>query len=84
MRSPSSRWAQANAIATRRAVILVIAGVIGAAAGILTYLAYHSIPQALLTMGAAIGGATGLLNQLIGADHGGPTNPGPTDQNGHS
>jgi hypothetical protein len=49
-------------------VILVSVSVIGAATGILTYLTYHSIPQALLAAGAAAGGSTHLFHQLIGPD----------------
>lgn len=65
MRRLPSHRAQVGQITARNTVILVIAGAIGAAAGLLTYLAYHSIPQTLLAAGAATGGSTGLLHQFI-------------------
>jgi hypothetical protein len=47
-------------------VILTIACIIGTAAGALAYLAFHSIPQALLAAGTATGGAANLLGQATG------------------
>ena len=52
----------------RRKVIMAIACGIGLATGALTYLASHSVPQALLAAGTATGGSAGLLRQFIGAD----------------
>jgi hypothetical protein len=62
-----SRPAKGGKITVRNTVILTIAGVIGAAAGVLTYLATRSLAQALLTAGAATGGSANLLGQIIGA-----------------
>jgi hypothetical protein len=50
--------------AVRATIILVIACVIAAAAGVLTYLAYRSLPQAFLAAGSAVGGVAGLLHQI--------------------
>jgi hypothetical protein len=61
-----SRPAKADLISVRIAVILAIACVIGVAAGALTYLAYHSIPQVLLAAGTATGGSANLAGQIIG------------------
>lgn len=68
MRRLFSHWAQTSPITARSIAILVTASVIGAAAGILTYLAYYSVPQALLAASAATGGSTRLLHQLIGTN----------------
>lgn len=67
------RPAKAGPFSVRRAVILGIACVIGAAAGVLTYLASHSIPQALLAAGTATGGSANLLGQITGT---GPASAG--------
>lgn len=52
----------------RTKVIMVIACGVGIAAGALTYLTSRSIPQALLTAGAATGSSADLLRQFIGAE----------------
>lgn len=49
----------------RAALVLLLAVLTGVAAGVLTYLARHSIPEALLTAGAAAGAGIGLYNHLI-------------------
>jgi hypothetical protein len=54
----------------RTKVIMVIACGVGIAAGALTYLASRSLPQALLTAGAATGSSADLLRQFIGAEPG--------------
>lgn len=67
MRS-SFRPARAGVVTARTAVILAIACVIGAAAGALTYLAFHSLPQALLAAGTATGGSANFLGRIIGTE----------------
>jgi hypothetical protein len=62
------RPAKPRLLTTRSVVIVMIAAFIGAIACVLTYLSFHSLPQALLAGGAATGGCTGLLNQLLGTD----------------
>jgi hypothetical protein len=49
-------------------MIMVIASGVGIAAGALTYLASHSLPQALLAAGAAAGSSADLLRQFIDAE----------------
>ena len=63
---PSSRPALVGLLTARVIMFLAIGCVIGSAAGVLTYLALHSLPQALLAAGTATGGSSGLLKQLIG------------------
>jgi len=58
---PLFRLAKASLITVRSAVIMAIASVVGAAAGVLTYMASRSIPQALLAAGAATGGSANLI-----------------------
>ena len=67
---PLFRLAKASLITVRSAVIMAIASVVGAAAGVLTYMASRSIPQALLAAGAATGGSANLLSQITGTDPG--------------
>lgn len=62
----------AGKITNRIAAILTIACGIGAATGVLTYLASRSLPQALLAAGTAVGGAIQLLVQITGT---GPERP---------
>ena len=50
----------------RATVILVVPCMIGAIAGTLTYVACHSIPQALLAYGSATGNSAQLLGQIMG------------------
>jgi hypothetical protein len=50
----------------RTVIILAVACIIGATAGALTYLASHSVPQALLASGTAAGGSAQLLSQIVG------------------
>jgi hypothetical protein len=52
----------------RTKVIMVIACGVGIATGALTYLASRSLPQALLSAGAATGGSGELLRQFIGTE----------------
>lgn len=52
----------------RTKVITVIACGVGIAAGVLTYLASGSLPQALLTAGTATGSSADLLRQFTGAE----------------
>ena len=52
----------------RTKVIMVIACGVGIAAGALTYLTSRSLPQALLTAGAATSSSADLLRQFIGAE----------------
>lgn len=65
---------QASTASSRRVVratmLLGIACVVAAAAGALTYLAYRSLPQALLAAGSAAGGATGFLHQIANGSPG--------------
>ena len=65
MRS-SVRPAKAGLITLQTGVIMAIGCVIGAGAGTLTYLGSHSLPQALLTAGAATGGSVSWLRQIVG------------------
>ena len=65
---PSFRPAKAGLITVRTGVILAIACAIGVTAGVLTYLASRSLPQALLAAGTAIGGSAGWLAQIFGTD----------------
>jgi hypothetical protein len=51
----------------RTILIRVLPCIIGLAAGALTYLAFHSVPQALLASGSAAGGVAQLLGQITGA-----------------
>ena len=51
----------------RTKVIVAIACGVGIAAGVLTYLASRSLPQALLAAGTATGSSADLLRQFIGA-----------------
>lgn len=67
MRS-SFRPAPPRLITARADVILVIACVIGAVGGALTYLASHSLPQALLAAGIATGDSAKLISQIMGTD----------------
>ena len=53
-------------LTVRATVILLLALLIGITAGLLTYLAQHSVPEAILTGGGATGAATALLNTIIG------------------
>jgi hypothetical protein len=52
----------------RTTVAVIGAAVLGVAAGTLTYLASRSIPQAVLTEGAATGGSARFLHQILGSD----------------
>jgi hypothetical protein len=52
----------------RTKVIMVIACGVGIAAGALTYLTSRSLPQALLTAGAATNSSADLFRQFIGAE----------------
>jgi hypothetical protein len=53
--------------AIRTTIILVLPCVIGAAAGALTYVTCHSVPQALLASGSAAGSSAQLLDQMMGS-----------------
>jgi hypothetical protein len=50
-----------------RTLLLVLPCMIGAAAGALTYLASHSVPQALLASGSAAASSAQLFSQITGA-----------------
>jgi hypothetical protein len=52
----------------RTKMTMAIACGVGVAAGALTYLASHSLPQALLTAGTATGSSADLLRQFIDTD----------------
>jgi hypothetical protein len=67
----------------RAKVILGVACGIGAAAGALTYVTSHSVPQALLAAGTATGGSLHLLSQVAADD---PEHPpsGQTDKEDNS
>ena len=67
MRS-SVRPAKEGLVTLQTGVILAIGCAIGAAAGTLTYLASHSLPQAMLTAGAATGGSASWLRQIVGTN----------------
>jgi hypothetical protein len=69
-------------ITARTRVIAAIACAIGAAAGVLTYLASRALPQALLAAGTATSGSAHLLSQVIGTDPGTPTSGEDNDQDG--
>jgi hypothetical protein len=49
-------------------VVTVIACGVGITAGALTYLASHSVPQALLAAGTATGSSADLFRQFIGTE----------------
>jgi hypothetical protein len=70
---PSSRSAPGGLLTARVTVIVTVATVIGAGAGILTYLASHSVPQAMLAAGTAFGSSAGVLRQFIRTDAQNPT-----------
>lgn len=53
-------------LTVRAAVILLLALLTGATAGVLAYLAHRSVPGAALTGGGAAGGAILLFNTVIG------------------
>jgi hypothetical protein len=53
-------------LTVRAAVVLLIALVVGIAAGGLSYLAEHSLPSAVLWGGGAAGGALLLFHTIIG------------------
>jgi hypothetical protein len=53
-------------LTVRAALILLLALVTGAAAGILGYLSQRSVPAAVLVAGSAAGAALMLFNSLIG------------------
>lgn len=53
-------------LTVRATVILLLALIVGAAAGGLTYLAHRSLPGAVLVGGSATGGAILLFNTMIG------------------
>jgi len=77
---PLSRLVPGGLLTARSTVIVTVAGVIGAGAGILTYLACHSVPQALLAAGTATGSSTGILRQLIRIVAENPTDTGTGDE----
>ncbi|MEV5754958.1 hypothetical protein AB0L00_44795 [Actinoallomurus sp. NPDC052308] len=52
-------------LTSRSALVLLLAVLTGIGAGLLTYLARRSIPEAFLAAGAATGGAIGLFNRMI-------------------
>ncbi|MFI0479705.1 hypothetical protein [Actinomadura sp. 9N215] len=60
-------------LTTRAAVIFLTAFVVGCGAAALTFWATGSVPEALLVAGGALGGAIGLLNQIIKAETDGPS-----------
>ena len=62
---PMLRPALAILPAVRTTIIVAVPCIIGAA-GALTYLACHSVPQALLASGSAAGGSAQLLGQIMG------------------
>jgi len=53
--------------AIRTTIILALPCIIGAAAGGLTYMTCHSVPQALLASGSAAGSSAQLLGQMTGS-----------------
>jgi hypothetical protein len=53
-------------LTVRTAVILLLALIIGSAAGALGYMAHRSVPGAVLIGGSAAGGAILLFNTAIG------------------
>ncbi|TYB59918.1 hypothetical protein FXF51_32870 [Nonomuraea sp. PA05] len=50
----------------RSAVVVMCAGLVGLAAGVLTFLAAFSLPQAVLVGGGAFGGAVFFFDRVIG------------------
>jgi hypothetical protein len=65
---PSSRKRLAGRFSLGTAVLLVAAATLGAAAGVLTYLASGSIPQAVLAATTAVGASIRFLWQIPGPD----------------
>lgn len=53
-------------LTVRAAVILLLAFVVGSAAGILGYMAHRSFPDAVLVGGSAAGSAILLFNSTVG------------------
>jgi hypothetical protein len=53
-------------LTVRAAVVLLLSLLAGVSAAVLTYLAYHSVPGAVLAGGSAAGGAILLFNTVIG------------------
>ena len=68
------RLAWASLPALRTIIIRGLPCMIGVAAGSLTYLACHSVPQALLASGSAVGGSAQLLGQMLDASPRQPAN----------
>jgi len=60
-------------LSVRAGLVLLIAVVIGMVAGVLSYLAQHNLPSAVLVGGGAAGASLLLFNTLLGAD---PREPG--------
>lgn len=52
-------------ISVRAALVVLLALLVGAAAGALTFLSGHDVAVAILAGGAAVGGALKLFNGLI-------------------
>ena len=52
-------------LTVRTAVVLLIAAVVGIAAGVLGFLAYRDVPVALLLAGGASGSALALFHSLL-------------------
>lgn len=65
---PSSRKGVAGRFSLGTAVLLVAASALGVAAGVLTYLASRSVPQAVLAAITATGGSIRFLWQIAGPD----------------
>jgi hypothetical protein len=53
-------------LTVRAAVVLLLALVVGVLAGVLSFLAEHSVPAAVLWGGGAAGGALMLFHSIIG------------------
>lgn len=66
-----------DSIGLRTVVIVMVACVVGTAAGTLTYISDSSLAQALLAACTAVGGTANLLNQLMYAPR---YLPGPDEQ----
>ena len=78
---PLFRPVLASLLTVRTTVILAVACVSGAAVGALTYLASHSLPQALLAAGTATSGSAHLLGRALGTDPERPASSKDDDQN---
>ena len=64
----SSKQADTKLISTRSALIMALALLAAVGSGVLTYLADHSVPAAIMTGGGAWAASVVFFNAIIGKD----------------